>query len=139
MDLIPPEWEWELGRVLTAGAKKYAARNWERGMPWSKVMGPLRRHLNKWERGEMLDIGTPDEPGTKCHHLAMVAWNALVLMSYEMRGAGTDDLARRDHMKQFLKLAEEIARAAAALPPNHDMSPAPADRGNQNDFYRNPV
>ena len=96
LDLIPPEWVWALGMILTKGAKKYAARNWERGMKYSKVMGPLKRHLTKYEAGEQYDYGTPDEPGTNCHHLAIVAWNALALMSYELRGIGEDDLPNYD-------------------------------------------
>ena len=39
--------------------------------------------------------GERDDPETKCHHLAHVAWNALALMVYEMRGLGEDDLNRR--------------------------------------------
>lgn len=90
LDLIPAEWEWELGRVLTKGAEKYHDRNWELGMDWSKVVGPLRRHLNAFLRGEQLD------KETGCHHLAHVGWNALALLSYDLRGIGTDNLNRRD-------------------------------------------
>jgi hypothetical protein len=93
LDLIPPEWEWELGKVLTAGAEKYDARNWELGMDWGRVVGPLRRHLNCFLRGEQLD------QETQCHHLAHVAWNALALLSYDLRGIGRDDLNRQDCVK----------------------------------------
>ena len=93
LDLLPPEWEWELGKVLTAGANKYADRNWELGMQWSKVVGPLRRHLNRFLRGEQLD----EETG--CHHLAHVAWNALALLSYDLRHLGEDNLNRRDYLE----------------------------------------
>lgn len=88
LDLIPPEWEWELGRVLTEGAKKYADRNWELGMDYSKVLGPLRRHLNAYLRGERID-GTD---GTL--HAAKVAWNALVLMTYDLRKIGKDNVTQ---------------------------------------------
>lgn len=88
LDLIPPEWIEALGAVLTAGAAKYADRNWELGMKWSKCHGPMMRHIVKWLKGER------DDPETKCRHLAHVAWNALALMVYEMRGLGEDDLAR---------------------------------------------
>ena len=86
LDLIPPEWVWGLGEVLTAGAKKYADRNWEKGMKWSRVVGPLLRHLYKWGAGETYD------KDTGCHHLAMVAWNALALMSYDLRNIGEKDI-----------------------------------------------
>ena len=88
LDLIPPEWEWELGRVLTFGASKYADRNWERGMDWSRIAGSAKRHFNKFLRGEQID------EESQCHHLALMAWNALALMSYDLRGLGTDNLNR---------------------------------------------
>ena len=86
LDLLPPEWEWALGQVMTAGAAKYEPRNWEKGMAWSKVLGPMRRHIVKWLAGETHDAETG------CHHLAMVAWNALALMVYQLRTIGTDDV-----------------------------------------------
>ena len=86
LDLIPPEWDWELGKVFTAGAKKYPARNWEQGMAYSKVLGPLRRHLNAYLRGVKID----ETDGA--YHIAKVAWNALALLTYDLRGIGEDDL-----------------------------------------------
>lgn len=91
LDLIPAEWEWELGRVTSFGTTKYPARNWEMGMDWGKVAGPARRHLNKFLRGERID------EESQCHHLALAAWNLLALMSYDLRGIGNDNLCREDH------------------------------------------
>lgn len=88
LDLLPPEWPWALAEVLTAGIPAHGERNWEKGMAWHKVAGPILRHFFKWLAGAKMD------PETGCHHLAHVAWNALALMSYEIRGLGTDDLAR---------------------------------------------
>ena len=93
LDLIPPEWLWALGLVMTQGAKKYADRNWEKGMAYSSVMGPLKRHLEKYNAGERYDMFDADgTPGTGCHHLAIVAWNALALMTYDLREIGDDDV-----------------------------------------------
>ena len=72
MDLMPPEWEWELCRVLTKGAAKYAERNWEKGMEWSAVIGPLKRHLNKFLRGEQLDDEIAALVETVCHFFHIV-------------------------------------------------------------------
>jgi hypothetical protein len=88
LELIPVEWLVELARVMTVGATKYEERNWEAGMPWSQCLGPLNRHKARWEAGHIVDAET------KCHELAMVAWNALALMSYELRGLGTDDRSK---------------------------------------------
>lgn len=93
MDLLPPEWEWALADVTTQGSKKYDVRNWERGMKWSIMIGAMKRHLAKFACGERYDGDKLDvEAGTTgCHHLAMVAWNALALMSYDLRGIGEND------------------------------------------------
>lgn len=80
VELIPPEWPWALGMVLTRGAIKYDDRNWERGMAWSYMVGSTLRHLFKFMTGERYD----KESGN--HHLAHAAWNCLALMSYDVRG-----------------------------------------------------
>lgn len=86
LELIPPEWVYALGLVLTRGSMKYAIRNWERGMAWSICVGCTARHLFCFVCGERYD------KETGCHHLAMAAWNCLALMSYDVRGIGENDL-----------------------------------------------
>jgi hypothetical protein len=88
LELIPPEWVWALGDISTQGSVKYAPRNWERGMAWSKMIGCSLRHLYKFMAGERYD------PETGCHHLAMAAWNMLALMVYDIRDIGEDDLPK---------------------------------------------
>lgn len=84
-DLIPTDALLELSKLYAVGATKYADRNWERGMPFSKVYGPLTRHLFKWWMGENID----SESGLS--HMTHVAWNAIALMTYEIRHIGIDD------------------------------------------------
>ena len=86
LDLIPPEWIWGLGQVLTVGAIKYAERNWEKGMKWSRVVGSLLRHVYKFIGGERYD------KDTGCHHMYMAAWNCCTLATYDTRGVGENDL-----------------------------------------------
>jgi hypothetical protein len=86
LELIPPDWFWALGQVLTRGAIKYDTRNWERGMPWSTMIGCSLRHIVKFMCGERYD------PETGCHHLAHAAWNCLALMTYDIRKIGQNDL-----------------------------------------------
>lgn len=85
-DLLPVDSLRELVRVYTKGAEKYADRNWEKGMSWSRIVGPLMRHLEKFREGELIDAETG------CHHTAMIAWNALALCTYSIRNIGTNDL-----------------------------------------------
>lgn len=84
-DLIPADSLHELAKLYSMGAIKYGDRNWEKGMAWGRIFGAMMRHSWAWFRGEQFD------PEDGQHHLASVAWCALALMSYEMRGIGTDD------------------------------------------------
>ena len=112
LDLVPPEWMWALGDVMTRGALKYAERNWERGMKWSIMVGCTLRHLYKFIAGERYD----KEIG--CHHLAMAAWNLLALMSYDLKGVGEDDIRTATTMGTLGFVAdisiEEVAEAIQA-------------------------
>lgn len=71
----------EVVRVLKMGAEKYTARNWEKGMKYSRCYDSAQRHLYAWfQEGEDHD----KESGLL--HLAHAAWNILVLLSYQLRG-----------------------------------------------------
>ncbi len=102
-DLTPPEWLYALADVTTQGSKKYTERNWELGMKWSTMVGCIYRHMFKFQAGERYDgIEFDIEKGTTgCHHLAMIAWNALALMSYDLREIGENDLPTEVQLKLF--------------------------------------
>lgn len=85
MELIAPDAMEGLAKVLTFGASKYAARNWEKGMSWSRVFGALLRHLWKYWRGEDLD----EETGLP--HIDHAMCCVMFLSSYQKRKVGTDD------------------------------------------------
>ena len=84
-ELLPPELLEEVARVLTFGAHKYSARNWELGMAWSRPFAALMRHMWAWWRGEEKD------PETGYSHLSHAACCIAFLVSYEARNVGTDD------------------------------------------------
>jgi len=50
--------------IMEAGARKYAARNWEKGMPISEYIESAKRHLEQYQ------MGFRDEP-----HLWQAFWN----------------------------------------------------------------
>lgn len=85
MSLLPAAALVEVARVLTFGAKKYAANNWAKGMEWSRVENSLLRHYARYKAGERVD------PESGLSHLAHLACNALFLLTYEIRGLGVDD------------------------------------------------
>lgn len=84
-DLLPPDALKLIAGVLTYGANKYSARNWEKGMAWGRCYRALLGHLNDWHAGETYD------PETEMPHLAHAACCIMFLMSYEARGIGDDD------------------------------------------------
>lgn len=91
-DLIPAFAQQQYAEVLTKGSVKYAERNWELGMKWSKVLSSLERHLEAIKRGEDYD------PETGLLHSAHVMCNAAFLTEYYKIHPQGDD---RPH--KFLK------------------------------------
>lgn len=58
LDLLPVAPLLGVGKVLTFGAQKYGARNWEKGLDWSRCYGAALRHLFAWWNGETFDNET---------------------------------------------------------------------------------
>lgn len=58
LDLLSSTWIEGVGKVLTFGAKKYAAHNWRKGIQTSRLMGAAFRHLFAFNRGEDVDPET---------------------------------------------------------------------------------
>lgn len=85
-ELLPVKAVEELVRVYGFGLHKgYPARNWEKGMAWSRMFGALMRHAWRFWAGE------DEDPESGLSHMAHVAWNALALVEYWKRGLGEDD------------------------------------------------
>lgn len=77
-DLLDPDFERAIVKVLTFGAKEYGDHNFKKVKdPYDRYYAALRRHLNDWRRGENTD------PNTGESHLAHVICNALFLMHFD--------------------------------------------------------
>jgi len=122
-DLVPALAQNEYAKVLTLGAKKYAERNWERGMKWSMVIASLERHLNAFKRGEDID------PETGLLHTAQMMCNAAFLTEYFHTFPQGDDRPKWYKMKPKIGLdIDEVladfighynAKYGIATPPEH--------------------
>jgi hypothetical protein len=71
-DLISPLALTRLAVIYTKGAEHYGDRNWEKGMPFSRVMASLQRHLFAFLMGD-----------TSEDHLAQMVWNGVALLHYQ--------------------------------------------------------
>lgn len=57
-ELLDPEFLEGVARVLTFGARKYAAHNWRGGIAYSRLLGATLRHVNAINAGEDRDPET---------------------------------------------------------------------------------
>lgn len=73
-ELITPFGLHRLADWYAKGDKKYPnpPRNWERGMPLSRVTASIFRHLIAWMKGDKSE-----------DHIAAIAWNAFAIMHYQ--------------------------------------------------------
>lgn len=83
--LLPGDALEEIVKVLQFGANKYAERNWEAGMKWSRPFAALMRHAWAWWRGEQTD------KETGLSHLAHAGCCLLFLLAYSVRNKQGDD------------------------------------------------
>jgi dATP/dGTP diphosphohydrolase len=119
-DLIPVKPLAKVAEVYTIGAKKYADRNWEKGIDWGRIYGALQRHSNQWWAGEKND------KEDRQHHLASVVWCALTLMEYEETKQDFDprkDINKRGYYELFpeenkkeSKESERVSKALSKMP-----------------------
>ena len=79
-NLIVLEMIERLGVLLGEGAYKYSPHNWKAGIPYSRCMDSLIRHVFKY------NAGMDDED-----HLACAAANIMFLMWYEKHKPEMDD------------------------------------------------
>lgn len=103
-DLVHPWAHEQMVSVLTKGSIKYAERNWEKGMAWSKIISSLKRHLAAIEMGEDYDKETGE------YHAAHLACNAHFLTAYYKLYPQGDDRPHKylNHFKIGLDIDEVI-------------------------------
>ena len=77
-ELIPPGPLERLAHHYTAGAKKYDDYNWQKGIPTSRILASLLRHIEAYRSGDTVE-----------DNLSAAAWNIFALMYFE--GTEWDD------------------------------------------------
>jgi hypothetical protein len=92
--LVPPDAMDEFVAVLTYGKKKYAARNWEKGMDWGRNIAAAERHISAWKARQDLD------PESAINHLAHAICDLNFVLAYQLRGVGKDDRGPKVSLKR---------------------------------------
>lgn len=81
-DLISPYFTERLGFVLSKGAEKHGARNWEKGIPNESFLASLERHLLAYKQSISKGYSkTSDAIGDD--HLGQLAFNLMGLIHNE--------------------------------------------------------
>jgi len=74
VDLVDPEFIYDVAIAAEYGAKKYAPWNWLGGFAYMRCFASIMRHLLEWARGRDVD----EESGLP--HLSMAAAQLMFLM-----------------------------------------------------------
>lgn len=95
-DLLSPYTRERDAILMEKGAAKYDARNWEKGMPFSRFLDSALRHLNKYQ------LGLTDED-----HLAAARWNIGCIMHLEATRPELNDLPKYESIHTIRELVDE--------------------------------
>ena len=77
-DLVEPEFEAAVAKVLTYGANKYEPNSWQHVEDAeNRYYASLRRHINAFRKGDKID------PESGLSHLAHAACNIMFLMHFD--------------------------------------------------------
>jgi hypothetical protein len=99
-DLLPWDAIEQLAILYTVGAQKYEENNWLRGFRYGRTMAAMLRHLNAWWLSKLMGKDGKDYENADLYaklglepqsHLVAVVWNAVALLTFELRGLGVDD------------------------------------------------
>lgn len=71
-DLVPSKALERVANLYSRGAEKYDDNNWMKGIPVSRCLSSLERHLHQFKQGD-----------TEEDHPAAVVWNMLAIMHFQ--------------------------------------------------------
>jgi len=104
--LLPWDAMVELVKVYLHGCGKYAPRNWEQGLGFDNTFDSLQRHAIAWYLGEDHD------PDSGLWHMSQVAWNALALLAFQLRGRTDLDDRPKFSLKRVKKYKKKMKKQA---------------------------
>lgn len=81
---------------------KYPKNNWKLGMPYTKVLASLKRHIAQFTEGETID----EESGLP--HTWHMACNIAMLIEYDAANVGTDNRGQTSGYKNLCAKFKEI-------------------------------
>ena len=110
----------ELALHAGLGAEKYSDDNWRKGYPLSLSFDAMQRHAWAWQSGESRD----PEMGT--HHMAAVAFHAMVIFVNELGIEFGDLPADFDTRPNVLRSLQRATELVVDVDPREIMYDTPA-------------
>jgi len=80
VDLVSPEAIIAIAEVMGFGCAKYAPRNWEKGINFTRLYGSALRHQIEWSARR------DNDPESGLNHLKHALWNLAAIITYIERG-----------------------------------------------------
>lgn len=98
MSLLSPFALEEIAKVMTYGKQKYGANNWRSGLAFSRLIAAVMRHLNAYQKGELVD------PETNLSHIAHASCGLMMLLEFEKTCPTLNDLyhCNKDNVTKML-------------------------------------
>lgn len=106
----------ELAKVLTFGAKKYAAHNWRKGLKISECLDSMQRHINAYNNPHMEDT----DPETGLSHMAHVMCNAMFILWLQTHKRDFDDRFPK-HLDKYPVIGPGLQNAAPSAEANGEV------------------
>ena len=107
--LVPGDAIIDVAKHFEKGAEVYEERNWEKGIPLSKILNSLERHLQAEK------MGLTDEP-----HARALVWNALIYLATKLRIENGLLPAELNDMPVYTKVSPEKIKATAEIMKTND-------------------
>ena len=107
--LVPGDAIIDVAKHFEKGVEVYEERNWEKGIPLSKILNSLERHLQAEK------MGLTDEP-----HARALVWNALVYLATKLRIENGLLPTELNDMPVYTKVSPEKIKATAEVMKTND-------------------
>lgn len=115
MSLLSPFALEEIAKVMTYGKQKYGANNWRDGLAFSRLIAAVLRHINSYQKGEMVD------PETNLSHIAHASCGLMMLLEFEKTCPNLNDLY---HCNKNMKTLIDELLYPSWMEHNHSSSAA---------------
>ena len=110
----------EVVKILLFGMRKYDARNWEKGIAYSRLFAAAQRHMIAW-----FQFGEDNDKESGYSHLAHAACDILFILAFVLRGRkDLDDRPKTEQTDEITITVTSTNPISEGFSGNRDREPA---------------